>query len=87
MSRPESRPGQADAVIIGTAAAGAVYGSVGGAASPNKLWIWFILGWIVIAAVIVAVKHGRGTFAVAASKRRAPAQARPAVVPPAASGQ
>jgi amino acid transporter len=78
----------AGAVIIGTAAAaGAVYGSIDGATFPNELWIWCILGWIGIGAVIVAVKHGRGTFAVAASKQRAPAQASPAAVPPAAPGQ
>jgi amino acid transporter len=64
------------AVVIGAvAAAGAIYGSIDGAVYPNELWIWFILGWIVIGAAIVAVKHGRGTFAVADSKQRAPVRA------------
>jgi hypothetical protein len=75
-------------VLIGTAAAaGAVYGSIDGATFPNKMWIWIILGWIALGTVIVAVKHGRGTFAVAASKQRAPARASGAAVPPAGPGQ
>lgn len=69
-------------VIIGTVAAvGAIYGSIDGAVYPSKLWIWFILGWIVVGAGIVAVKHGRGTFAVANSKLRIPVSAHPAIGP------
>lgn len=70
------------AVVIGTvAAAGAIYGSIDGAVYPNELWIWIILGWLAAGAVIVAVKHGRGTFAVANSKLRVPVSAHPVIGP------
>lgn len=48
---------------------------------PSKLWIWFILGWMVVGAAVVAVKHGRGTFAIADSKLRIPVSAHPAIGP------